>query len=267
MFTIIRCAHQRKGLAKLFVRRKYYFDVVCEKELRFMQLLINDKDDIDWKRIRQILGQNRSDVITEDGIIIPPNSGIMPFDMVRYRRRLALSAALILLRQMGASGKELKVSLAAWEIDASEEVRALLPCCGRLKVLTFDRAPYEAAFGENPKLEFAERFDGDENLLLIPVLSCAFADTVTERMRPLALVGEAEEGATLPGTVLTGFYTILPEKYGEYMPPKIDPEAFAAVFAGCCQKAGPEGIVPDRCDMLADGRVAAHQIDFRRHIL
>ena len=267
MFTIIRCEHQRKGLARFLVRRKFYFDVVCEKELRFMQLLINDREKIDWERIRQILGDNRGDVIAEEGIIIPPDSGILPFDMARYRRRLALSAAVALLRQMGASGKELKVSLAAEGAEALEEVRELLPCCSRLNLLTSSREPYATAFGGNAKLVFAEQLDGDENLLLVPVLTRAFAETVTERLRPLAIVGGTEGDASLPGTVLTGFYTVLPQKYMEYMPPKINPEVFAAAFSGCCRKAGPEGVIPDRCDMLADGRVAAHQIDFRRQIL
>lgn len=267
MFTVIRCEHQRKGLAKFLIRRKYYFDVVCEDELRFMQLLLNDKENIDWERIRQILGHNRGDVIAEEGIVIPGDSGIIPFDMAYYRRRLACNAAAILLRQMSASGKELKAALVDPEAAALEEARMLLSCCSRLQVLTSRREAYEAAFSGSQRIRFADRIDGDENLLLIPVLTRTFADSVTERVRPLAIVGCSVDGAVLPGTVLTDFYALLPQKYIEYIPPKIDPAVFSAAFSSCCRKSGTEGVVPDRCDMLVDGRIVAREIDFRRQIL
>lgn len=67
MFTILQCENQRKGLAKLFVRRKYFFHMVSDKGMRFMVLTINDKDKIDWKRIENILGKTaRKTLLAED---------------------------------------------------------------------------------------------------------------------------------------------------------------------------------------------------------
>ncbi len=263
MFTIIRCEDQRKGLAKLFVRRKYYVDTVCEEELRFIQLLINDREQIDWERIRQILGYNRGAVLVEDGISVPPDSGIALFEPTHWRRQLACNAAVALLRQMQTSGKGQIVALVADGIDPSAELRALFPYCRELRLIS-EQAD---AFAEEPRLILTDRLAGDENLLLIPVLTQRTAAALTMAFRAIAIVGCIEEGASLAGTILTDFAAELPAQYIEYMPLGMDSEAFAAAFFSCCKESGGQDVLPDHCDMLTDGKVVVHRIDFHRQIL
>ena len=56
--------------------------------IHYAVLKIKNGRKINWKKIRAILGKASGKVIFEQGIVPPPESGIIPLDASRYSRQL-----------------------------------------------------------------------------------------------------------------------------------------------------------------------------------
>lgn len=273
MFTILQCKDQRKGLAKLFVRRKYFFEMVSEKGVRFMVLTINDKDKIDWRRIENILGKTARKTLLAEDIPLPPDDvGISAPDTAPYAHRLACNAAEQILRGLTMEQKDIKVLLLDENAAFFDYARMTLKYCGRLKIVTARQEEYER-FSETALEEYgavtmvSDRVQNpdDNTLVLAPVLTKQFASSlpVGRKLHPLVISAVIEDGARVYGTMMTKFRASLPLRYLDYKPDKIDSFAYAAALYSCCNVSKLGRAIPSFCDVVADGSVIAEQVDFK----
>ena len=269
MFTVIKCENKRNGLKKLFVRRRYYVDTVSEGDLHFLLLTLNDSEKIDWKQIEQILAGKTGNVLLQKGLELPENSALMPPDVKKLRYCLAKNAVEGILKKAAGEQRKNHVLILDKNMQFIDFVSMAVPYCGMITIATYHTKEYADKMGDigNTKAELIHPEQVAETaeytMILAPLLTADFATMLTDKQYHCPVIcAETEPGATVCGTLMTGFAPELPKAYLEEKPDGIREIEFAAAIYSCMEPEVFDSMPPKHCDIYLDGKLAAKQVSF-----
>ena len=264
MLAVIRCENQQNGIAGIFSRQKYYLDSVNEGEIKFMILTVKGGKRINWGQAAHILGENGKNVLLEQGLSFPEESGLRLADGTPYKRRMLYRAAEKLLRQSASLKRKSAVLLADENMEFINEAELVLHYGGSLTIAS-DRGEYCHALPKQSvtTVPFSELKElSDYTLILAPVLTQRFADRMNETARTAVLTADMGRNITIEGMVMTDFYSPLPEYYAAFLPAGIDQSEFAAALYTFCGAKSLGELVPNQCAIYLNGNKVAARADF-----
>ena len=239
MFVVLsEVPPKRRGLIKGFLYRRRGFlpevrRVTVGETHYFLFELERNRGALPLARVRALTGRLDGWVLAPEGMVLPPDSGLMRTDSRAYRTHLLIRAAMAFVERQPGGGVWLSVTLIDVDGRCAELAGQLLRRCGTVCVVTAAGERYCAAndhLGRTIGAELILREDAgcvDQSDCVIAPFGLARVGMVT--IHPWLFAADTPEGWDVAREQVP-----LPAPYAAHLPRGIAPDVFAAALFERC---------------------------------